>query len=84
MEPVGQIWVAGYPSPLPLVPPERGVNVLSLESEKTMYCVNHSDRLDGALEPAAPLNAGLAASAVAGAWAAIECCCTATAEPGGR
>jgi len=72
LEPVGQVWVAGYPTPLPLIPPERGVTVLSLESEKTMYCVDHSDRLDEALELAAPLNAGPAASAVAGAWAAIE------------
>jgi hypothetical protein len=46
--------------------------VLSLESNKTMYLVNQSDRLDEALELAAPLNAGPAASAAAGAWAAIE------------
>jgi hypothetical protein len=64
--------VAGYPEPLPLLPPERGVNVLSLVSEKTMYSVSQSDQLDEALELAAPLNAGPAASAAAGAWAAIE------------
>jgi hypothetical protein len=45
---------------------------LSLESEKTMYSVSQNDRLDEALELAAPLNAGPAASAAAGAWAAIE------------
>lgn len=66
------MWVAGYPEPLPLLPPERGVNVLSLVSEKTMYSVSQSDQLDKALELAAPLNAGPAASAAAGAWAAIE------------
>lgn len=37
-----------------------------------MYSVCQNDRLDEALELAAPLNAGPAASAVAGAWAAIE------------
>lgn len=37
-----------------------------------MYSVSQSDRLDEALELAAPLNAGPAASAAAGAWAAIE------------
>lgn len=72
LEPVGRVWVAGYPEPLPLRPPGRGVNVLSLESEKTMYSVCQSDHLDEALELAAPLNAGPAASAAAGAWAAIE------------
>jgi hypothetical protein len=72
LEPVGRVWVAGYPEPLPLLPPERGVTVLSLESERTMYSVSQSDRLDEALELAAPLNAGPAASAAAGAWAAIE------------
>lgn len=72
LEPVGRVWVAGHPEPLPLLPPERGVNVLSLESEKTMYSVSQSDRLDEALELAAPLNSGPAASAAAGAWAAIE------------
>jgi hypothetical protein len=66
------VWVTGHPDPLPLLPPERGANVLSLESNKTMHSVNQSDRLDEALELAAPLNAGPAASAVAGAWAAIE------------
>jgi hypothetical protein len=72
LQPVGQVWVAGHLNPLPLLPPERGVNVLSLESNKTMYLVNQSDQLDEALELAAPLNAGPVASAAAGAWAAIE------------
>lgn len=72
LEPVGRVWVAGHPRPLPLLPPERGVIVLSLESEKTVYSVSQSDRLDEALELAAPLKAGPAASAAAGAWAAIE------------
>jgi hypothetical protein len=72
LEPVGRVWIAGHPESLSLLPPERGVNVLSLMSEKTMYSISQSDRLDEALELAAPLNAGPAASAAAGAWAAIE------------
>jgi hypothetical protein len=72
LESVSRVWVAGNVDALPLFPPERGVNVLSLETEKTMYSVSQSDRLDEALELAAPLNAGPAASAAAGAWAAIE------------
>lgn len=55
-----------------MLPPERRVNVLSLESEKTIYTFKHNDLLDEALELAAPLNSGPGASAVAGAWAAIE------------
>jgi hypothetical protein len=72
LEPVGRVWVAGYSEPLPLRPPERGVNVLALESERTMYSISQSNQLDEALELAAPLNAGPAASAATGAWAAIE------------
>lgn len=72
LEPVGQVWIRGEQGPLPLRPPGRGVNVLSLESEKTMYAVVHGDQLDEALELAAPLNGGPAASAVSGAWAAVE------------
>ncbi|WP_344873946.1 hypothetical protein [Allokutzneria multivorans] len=37
-----------------------------------MYAVNRSDRLDEALELASQLNSGTEASAVSGAWAAIE------------
>ncbi|SDU37673.1 integrase [Jiangella alkaliphila] len=70
--PVGHVWIRGEHEPLPLNPPERGAKVLSLESEKTMYAVVHGDQLDEALELAAPLNGGPAASAVSGAWAAIE------------
>ncbi|MGW3993205.1 hypothetical protein ACWEF6_06925 [Amycolatopsis sp. NPDC004772] len=72
LQPVGQVWINGQPEPLPLTPPNRGVSVLSLVSEQTMYAVNHSDRLDEALELAAPLNDGSAATAAAGGWAAVE------------
>lgn len=72
LQPVGQVWIKGQPGPLPLEPPNRGVSVLSLVSEKTMYSVNQSDRLDEALELAAPLNDGSASTAAAGGWAAVE------------
>ncbi|MCW3844431.1 hypothetical protein ONA70_30525 [Micromonospora yasonensis] len=61
-----------YPQPLPVQPPARGADVLSLKRERTMYSVTGSDRLDDALELAAPLNEGPPAPAVSGAWAAIE------------
>lgn len=72
LEPVGRVWIAGRAGSLPLTPADRGVSVLSLVSEKTMYSVNESDRLDEALERAAPLNTGSVATAAAGGWAAIE------------
>jgi hypothetical protein len=71
LETVGQVWIAGHP-PLPVAPPPRGVDVLSLVREKTMYSTSSHDLLDDALEMAAPLNAGPAASAVSGGWSAIE------------
>jgi hypothetical protein len=70
--PVGRAWVAGYVDPFLLDPPGRGASVLSLESERTMYMANANERLDEALELAAPLNGGPSAAAAAGAWAAIE------------
>lgn len=72
LEPVGRIWVAASPGSLPLQAPARGADVLSLTRERTMYSVTGSDRLDDALELAAPLNEGPPAPAVSGAWAAIE------------
>jgi hypothetical protein len=72
LQPVGQVWIKGEPNPLLLAPPNRGVIVLSLVSEKTMYSVHHNDQLDEALELAAPLNDGSTATAAAGGWAAVE------------
>ena len=72
LRPVGRLWVATQPGSLPLQPPPRGANVLSLKQERTMYSVTGSDRLDDALEIAAPLNEGPPAQAVSGGWAAIE------------
>jgi hypothetical protein len=71
LEPVGQVWIAGHPA-LPVAPPARGVDVLSLVREKTMYSTSSHDLLDDALEMAAPLNAGPPAPAVSGGWSAIE------------
>lgn len=72
LQPVGRVWVGTYPDPLPVQPPARGAAVLSLKRERTLYSVTGSDRLDDALELAAPLNDGPPAPAVSGAWAAIE------------
>ncbi|WP_203708167.1 hypothetical protein [Asanoa iriomotensis] len=72
LEPVGKVWIAGHDHPLPVSPPARGVDVLSLVREKTMYAISTKGALDDALEMAAPLNAGPAAPAVSGAWSAIE------------
>jgi hypothetical protein len=71
LEPVGQVWIAGHPA-LPVAPPARGVDVLSLVRERTMYSTSSHDLLDDALEMAAPLNGGPAAPAVSGGWSAIE------------
>ncbi len=72
LQPVGRVWVGSYPEALPVQPPARGADVLSLQREGTMYSVTDSDRLDDALELAAPLNEGPPAPALSGAWAAIE------------
>jgi hypothetical protein len=70
--PVGQVWVKGHPDPLPLTPPARGVDVLSLVREKTLYALPSPGSIDDALEMAAPLNSGAPAPAVSGGWSAIE------------
>ncbi|SDZ44074.1 hypothetical protein SAMN05421504_11710 [Amycolatopsis xylanica] len=72
LTPVGRVWIDGHQGSLPLGSVDRGVSVLSLVNEKSMYSIRQSDRLDEALELAAPLNTGSAATAVAGGWAAIE------------
>jgi hypothetical protein len=72
LQPVGLVWIKHQPNSFRLTPPNRGVSVLSLVSEKTMYSVSQSDRLDEALELAAPLNDGSASTAAAGGWAAVE------------
>jgi hypothetical protein len=55
-----------------VAPPARGVDVLSLVREKTMYSMASHDLIDDALELAAPLNAGPPAPAISGGWSAIE------------
>lgn len=78
--PVGRIWVAGHPNALSLAPVGRGANILSLESEGTMYVTEAGERIDEALELAAPLNNGSVATAAAGGWAAIESLLTQPAD----
>ncbi|WP_329564466.1 hypothetical protein OG711_38705 (plasmid) [Streptomyces uncialis] len=70
--PLPQIWVAGHDTPVPLEPPARGVDVLSLVYEGHLYKVDVRGRVDDALELAAVSNRGALAPAVAGGWAAVE------------
>lgn len=71
--PLPHIWVAGHPDPVPLAPPARGADVLTLVNEGHLYQVaSRRSRIDDALELAAAVNRGPMAPAVAGAWAAIE------------
>ncbi|MGW8863349.1 hypothetical protein ACWGNY_30755 [[Kitasatospora] papulosa] len=71
--PVPHIWVAGHRRPVPLDPPARGADVLSLVYEGHLYKVDsRRGRIDDALELAAAVNRGALAPAVAGGWAAVE------------
>jgi hypothetical protein len=72
LKPVGRLRVAGLDEWLPLELPSRGVDVLSLQKERTLYRVTGDDLLDSALELAGPLNRGASGAAVAGGWAALE------------
>ncbi|MEU3343615.1 hypothetical protein ABZ723_01150 [Streptomyces sp. NPDC006700] len=73
VEPLPHIWVAGHPQPIPLDPPARGADVLTLVNEGHLYQVTGArSRIDDALELAAAVNRGPMAPAVAGAWAAVE------------
>jgi hypothetical protein len=71
LAPAGRLWVLGLNESLPLDPPARGVDIVSLQKELTLYRVVDEDLLDNALELAAPLNRGARGPAVAG-WAALE------------
>ncbi|MFI7607431.1 integrase [Micromonospora sp. NPDC049366] len=82
LEPIGQVWIAGHDRALPVAPPARGVDVLSLVREKTMYSIASNNLLDDALEMAAPLNAGPPAPAISGGWAAIESLLSQAADAG--
>ncbi|MFI6494587.1 integrase [Streptomyces sp. NPDC050564] len=71
--PLPHIWIAGHSAPVPLGPPTRGADVLSLVHEKHLYKVDsRRGRIDDALELAAVINRGALAPAVAGGWAAVE------------
>jgi hypothetical protein len=72
LKPLGTLRVAGLDEWLPLETPSRGVNLLSLQKERTLYRVTGGDLLDSAIELAAPLNRGSRVAAVAGGWAALE------------
>lgn len=73
VEPLPYIWVAGHAKPVPLDPPARGADVLTLVNEGHLYRIaSQRSRIDDALELAAAVNRGPMAPAVAGAWAAVE------------
>ncbi|WP_194373239.1 integrase [Streptomyces alkaliphilus] len=73
VEPFPYIWIAGHPQAVPLDPPARGADVLTLVKEGHLYRVTgRRSRIDEALELAAALNRGPVVPAVAGAWAAVE------------
>jgi hypothetical protein len=72
LTPLGRLWVAGLDESLPLEPPARGVDILSLRKDETLYRIIDEDLLDNILELAAPLNRGARGPAVAGGWAALE------------
>lgn len=73
VEPLPYIWVAGHAKPVPLEPPARGADVLTLVNEGHLYRISSQrSRIDDALELAAAVNRGPMAPAVAGAWAAVE------------
>jgi hypothetical protein len=72
LTPLGRVWVAGLDESLPLEPAARGVDILSLRKDETLYRIIDEDLLDNILELAAPLNRGARGPAVAGGWAALE------------
>jgi hypothetical protein len=72
LKPVGMLRVAGLDEWLPVETPSRGVYLLSLHRERTLYRIMGGDLLDSAIELAAPLNRGSRVAAVAGGWAALE------------
>jgi hypothetical protein len=69
LKPLGTLRVAGLDEWLPLETPSRGVNLLSLQKERTLYRVTVGDLLDSAIELAAPLNRGSKVAAVAASLA---------------
>ncbi|QKW66090.1 hypothetical protein HUT15_36815 (plasmid) [Streptomyces sp. NA03103] len=85
VEPLPHIWVANHPRPIPLDPPARGADVLTLVNEGHLYQVAGArSRIDDALELAAAVNRGPMSPAVAGAWAAVESLLTHPDDPQGE
>jgi len=85
VEPLPYIWVAGHPRPIPLDPPARGADVLTLVNEGHLYQVAGArSRIDDALELAAAVNRGPMAPADADAWAAVESLLTHPDDPKGE
>ncbi|MEV0453822.1 integrase [Catellatospora methionotrophica] len=72
IKPAESIWVDGYGLAIAVAAPARGADIMALVHEKHLYRVEERQRIDDALELAAPVNRGAVAPAAAGAWAAIE------------
>jgi hypothetical protein len=73
IRPTEHIWVDGHSQPVAVAGPARGADIISLVHEGHLYKVDGArQRIDDALELAAPVNRGAVGPAVAGAWAAIE------------
>ncbi|MEU4407527.1 hypothetical protein AB0F88_23630 [Streptosporangium sp. NPDC023963] len=91
--PLGDAYVIGETRPVPLQPPARGAQVLSLAAERQLYVVGGETQrfgeqarstLDDALEIASALNQGPLAPAIAGGWAALESLLTEARDPDER
>ncbi|WP_329428922.1 hypothetical protein OG339_06925 [Streptosporangium sp. NBC_01495] len=91
--PLGEAYVIGESKPVPLQPPARGAQVLSLAAERQLYVVGGETQrfgeqsrstLDDALEIASALNQGPLAPAIAGGWAALESLLTEARDPDER
>jgi hypothetical protein len=67
-----EVWVAGQRAPFKFRSRGRGVDIGSLDRQSNLYVIQAHSQLDAALELVAGLDEGPPASAVAGAWAAIE------------
>jgi len=73
VQPAPLMYVGGQNTPQSTARASRGARIMSLGRERQSYALPTSrERLDAALELAAPLNRGAVSAAISGSWAAIE------------
>jgi hypothetical protein len=73
IRPTESIWVDSHDKPISVAGPARGADIMALVHEGHLYQVDGArQRIDDALELAAPINRGAVGPAVAGAWASVE------------